>query len=83
MQTITAGLFSLGLRDVLQGSIMAAGGAVFGVIQSSVEAGAFKFDFATMWHTAFAAMVVYLGKRFFTPAQLIKPAPDAQKAMKL
>lgn len=80
MQTITAGLFSLGLRDVLQGAIMAAGGAVFGIIQTSIEAGSFKFDITTIWHTALAATVVYLGKRFFTPAQVIKPATEAQKA---
>jgi hypothetical protein len=82
MQTITAGLFKLGLRDVAQGLIMASGGAAFGIISESVSKGVFTLDFTAIWHSALAAAVVYLGKRFFTPAQVIKPATDAQIASK-
>ena len=78
MKEITAGLYKLGLRDVIQGTIMAAGGAAFGVISGSIDAGTFTFNWTAIWHAAMVAAVVYLGKRFFTPAQVIKPATEAQ-----
>lgn len=74
MSTITSGLFKLGLRDAVQGLIMAAGGAAFGVISESISKGVFTLDFTAIWHSALAASVVYIGKKFFTPAQEIKPA---------
>jgi hypothetical protein len=60
-------LFSLNAQDFLKGLIMAAGGAVFGVIYSWVNAGIFTFDWTIIWHTSVAAIVVYLSKNFFTP----------------
>ena len=78
MTKITAGLFSLGLRDAIQGTIMAAGGAVLGVITVSIDKGELTFNWTAIWHTALSAAVVYLGKRFFTPAQVIKPATQEQ-----
>lgn len=82
MKTITAGLFSLGVRDAIQGAIMAAGGAVYGLISASISSGQFTFNFTAVWHSALAATVVYLGKRFFTPAQSIKPATQSEIATK-
>lgn len=82
MATITAGLFKLGLRDLIQGAAMAAAGAVFGVISSSISQGGFTFDFTAIWHAALVSTVAYLGKRFFTPAQAIKPATQEQIANK-
>lgn len=82
MTTITAGLFKLGLRDVIQGAIMAAGGAAYSLISISLSKGEFTFDFTAIWHTAMAAVIIYLGKRFFTPAQAIKPATQDQIANK-
>ncbi len=78
MTTITPGLFKLGLRDVIQGAIMAGGGAAFGVISGSLNAGDFTFNWTAIWHAAMVATVVYLGKRFFTPAQIIKPVEPKQ-----
>jgi len=76
--TITAGFFKLGLRDAIQGAIMAAAGAAFGVISGSISAGVFTLNWTAIWHAALVATVSYLGKRFFTPAQVIKPATQEQ-----
>lgn len=64
----TSGLFSLNLNDFAKGGIMAVGGAVLAVVESSFEAGKFNLDFTNIWHVAAAAVVVYLTKNFFTPA---------------
>jgi hypothetical protein len=58
---------NLNWQDLGKGLIMAVGGAVFAVIQTSISAGVFVLNWADIWHTALAAIVVYLGKNVFTP----------------
>jgi len=59
-------LFSLNIQDWIRGLIVAIGGAVFAVIQSSIEVGVFAFDWTNVWHVALGAGVAYIGKQFFT-----------------
>ena len=61
-------LFTLNVQDFIKGLIMAILGAVIAVIQSSLNAGTFIFDWTNIWHVALAAIVAYLVKNFFTPA---------------
>ena len=60
-------MFSLNVQDFFKGLIMAVGGAIYAVIQSSIDAGNFKLDWNNMWHISLAAFMVYLGKKFFSP----------------
>lgn len=70
----TSNLFSLNVRDIAHGVVMAAGGAVFGIVQSSLQANSLNFNLHNIGMAALTASVVYLGKRFVTPAQTILPA---------
>jgi hypothetical protein len=69
--------FSLGWKDAIKGLIMAVGGAVFAVIESSVSTGNFHLDWPYIGKIAGAAAVVYLGKNLFTNSQdqFAKPEP--------
>lgn len=72
MQKITSSFLSLDTHDLIKGSLVAAGSAVFTLVARSVENGQFTFDFTAIWHTALAAAVAYLGKNLFTPAKAVK-----------
>ena len=52
---------------------MAVGGAVLGIITGSLQTGNLTFNYTAIWHAAATAAVVYLGKKFFTPSQQVKP----------
>jgi hypothetical protein len=67
--------FSLGWKDFIKGFIMAVGGAVFSVVQTSIEAGQFHFDLKQIAIVAGGAACVYLGKNLFTNSndQFAKP----------
>jgi hypothetical protein len=64
----TSKLFAINWNDFLKGLIMAVGGAVFTVIENSIEANNFTFNWTNIWHIALGAFVLYLGKNFFTPS---------------
>lgn len=64
---MASSFFNLNWQDLGKGLIMAVGGAVFSVIQTSISAGVFTFNVTDIWHTALAAAVIYLGKNLFTP----------------
>jgi len=61
----------LNWQDFAKSFLMAVGGAVFAVIAQSIQAGIWTFDWPTIWHTAVAAAVTYLGKNLFTPTPKI------------
>jgi len=73
MTTITSSFLSLNIRDIIHGLIMAVGGAVLGIITGSLQTGNLTFNYTAIWHAAATAAVVYLGKKFFTPSQQVKP----------
>lgn len=58
---------SLTKSDFIKGIVMAVGGAVYGLISSSIEAGDFTLDWDAIWKASLAALVVYIGKQFFSP----------------
>lgn len=67
----TSSLFSLDLKDLGKGLLVAVGGAVIAAVQSSLQAGAVTFDLKRVGGVALAAGLSYLAKNFFTPAQTI------------
>jgi len=62
-----SGLFDLNGQDFFKGMLMAVGGAVFTVVQSSLSEGIFMIDWTNVWQIALTAFAVYIGKNFFTP----------------
>lgn len=68
----TSSLFSLNLQDFAKGLIVAVGGAVIAAIQSSIQAGSLTFNWRVIGSVALAAGLSYLGKNFFTPAQIVR-----------
>ncbi len=69
--------FSLGWKDFVKGLIMAVGGAVFAVVQTSLEAGQFQINWKQVAIVAGSAACVYLSKNLFTNSQdqFAKPEP--------
>lgn len=59
-------LFSLSVQDWLKGLFVAVLGAVVSVIQTSITAESFTFDWQSIWKVALAAGLAYLSKQFFT-----------------
>jgi len=72
----TSPLFRLDLRDAAKGLIVAVGGAVITLIENSISAGTFQLDWKKIGMAALAAGLAYLVKNFFTPSQVVTPAPS-------
>jgi hypothetical protein len=70
----TSSLFSLNLKDLGKGLLVAVGGAAITAIETSVQAGTLTFSWKTIGGVASAAGLSYLVKNFFTPAQTVSPA---------
>lgn len=70
----TSSLFSLDLKDLGKGLLVAVGGAVISAAQSSLQTGALTFNWKAIGGVALAAGLSYLAKNFFTPAKTITPA---------
>ena len=58
--------FSLNIQDFLKSLVMAVGGGVVAIIAPSIEDGSFTFNWTTIWHTAVASALAYLGKNLLT-----------------
>lgn len=77
----TSKQFSLNIKDLIKGLIMAAIAPVFAIILQSINAGILTFDWKIIGAAALVGIMSYLSKNFFTPAQIvIKDAPEAQVA---
>lgn len=59
-------LFTLNVQDWIKGLLVAVLGAVVSVIETSITAGSFDFDWQGIWKVALAAGLAYLSKQFFT-----------------
>jgi hypothetical protein len=70
----TSSLFSLDLRDLAKGLLVAVGGAVIAAVETSVQSGSITFSWKTIGSVALAAGLSYLGKNFFTPAKRLTSA---------
>lgn len=69
--TTTSAQFTLNLSDFWKGLIMAVGGAVFQIIVDTINSGSLTFDWSAIGKTALGAIIVYLGKNFFTPSAIV------------
>ena len=58
----------LNLNDLLKGLLMAVLTPVVVIIQQSLDAGLFVFDWTSIGLAALIGRVAYLVKNFFTPA---------------
>ena len=56
----------LNIQDFLKGLIVAIGGGVVALIETSTKNGSFVFDWTAIWHTAVAAGLAYIGKNLFS-----------------
>lgn len=72
MQKTTSNFLSLNTQDFIKGLIVTIISAVFTLVAESVQQDRFTFNFTTIWHTAVAAGIAYLGKNLFTPAKPIQ-----------
>lgn len=72
-------LFALNLRDIAKGLLMAVLTPVVVIIQQSIEAGVFTFDWKSIGLAAIGGGVAYLAKNFFTKPTdtqgIISPKP--------
>ena len=84
MQRLTSELYSLNKADWFQGLKMAVGGAVVGPVLQTLNdwqtTGKLNFDPKQIAIGAVVAGGLYLGKKFFTPAQVIIPVSEAKPA---
>lgn len=67
----TSEQFSINWRDIAQGLILAALTPALVLIQQSIDAGVFTFNWKPIAMSAVAGMVAYLLKKFLTPSQTI------------
>lgn len=58
----------LNFNDILKGLLMAVLTPVVVIVQQSLEAGVFVFDWKSIGIAALSGGVAYLVKNFFTPA---------------
>jgi len=66
----TSNFLSLNWLDLGRGLLMAVLTPVVVVVQQSIEAGVFTFDWNSIGLSAIAGGVAYLVKNFFTPTKL-------------
>ena len=79
MATITtSNQFTVSLKDVIKGLIVAVITPVITVIMTSLQAGSLTFDWKAIGITALTAGLAYIIKNFFTPAAIIVDAPPSQ-----
>jgi hypothetical protein len=71
IQIKTSEQFKIDWRDVGKGLILAIGTPVLVIIQQSISAGSFVFDWKVIGMAAVGGGVTYLLKNFFTPAQTV------------
>jgi hypothetical protein len=73
----TSNLYSLDLKDLAKGLIVAIGSALITTIQTSLQAGALNFNWKLIGTVALGAGLAYLSKNFFTPASIIQKTDSA------
>jgi uncharacterized membrane protein YebE (DUF533 family) len=67
--------FSLNLRDAINGLVVAVGGAVVSVLQTSFTSGSFTINWTQLGSVALAAGLAYIGKNYFSkPTETTAPS---------
>jgi len=79
MATVTSKQFTVNLRDVIKGLLMAVLVPVVTIISQSLEAGSLTFNWKAITIAALSGFVGYLVKNFLSPTQItITPASNEQ-----
>lgn len=82
MAQTTSSQFTLNLRDVIKGLIVAVITPVFTIMLNSINAGSLTFNWRQIWMTAVGAMLAYFLKNFLTPSQVRITDPEVVKSVK-
>ncbi|MHB8207969.1 hypothetical protein [Mucilaginibacter sp.] len=69
----TSNLYSIDLKDLAKGLVVAVGSAVVATIQTSLQAGSLSFNWKLIGTVALGAGITYIGKNFFTPPSIKTP----------
>jgi len=70
-EVTTSKQFSINWKDIIRGLLMAVLTPVILIIQQSISAGEFTFNWKQIGMAAIAGGFAYLVKNFFTPAQTV------------
>lgn len=77
MATVTSKQYTLNLRDLVRGALVAIITPVFTIMLTSLNAGELVFNWKAIGATALAALLSYLLKNFLTSTEItIKPASN-------
>ena len=71
MKTIVSKKGEINLRDVVRGLIIAAGTSALLIVQQSISAGGFVFDWKEIGMAAVAGGLAYIFKNFLEPSKVI------------
>jgi hypothetical protein len=74
--TVTSKQYTLNLRDVLRGLLIAVITPVFTILGTSLNAGSLTFDWKTIGIVALGAALAYITKNFLTPSQIVVTNAD-------
>jgi len=69
----TSNLYSIDLKDLAKGLIVAVGSAIITTIQTSLQAGSLSFNWKLIGTVALGAGIAYISKNFFTPPSIKTP----------
>jgi hypothetical protein len=69
----TSNLYSIDLKDLLKGLIVAVGSAIVTTIQTSLQAGSLSFNWKLIGTVALGAGIAYISKNYFTPPFIKTP----------
>lgn len=72
-QIVTSKQYSLDWRDILKGLFVSVGTSVLVIIENSISAGQFEFNWKQIGIAALGSAVAYLLKNFFTPSTVKTP----------
>ncbi|MES2382482.1 MAG: hypothetical protein V4538_15650 [Bacteroidota bacterium] len=80
-QIKTSKQFAINWLDIAKASLMAALTPMLVLIQNSLDAGIFVFNWKALTMAAIGGFVAYLLKNFFTPSKIILKGEDVDKAV--
>lgn len=76
--TTTSGSYSLNVRDLIKGGVMAFLVPVITIISQSVNAGSLVFNWRAILIAAISGFVGYIIKNFLSPATVVLENPSEQ-----
>jgi len=81
-QTVTSPKYAINWKDAARGLLIAVLASVLVVIENSIDAGDFNFNWRNISKVAVSAGVAYLIKNYFTPAS-VKTEISNEEAKKI